>query len=301
MARGRPWGALTHHAFSTDTDAVGIFVGTAGPVVRQLLHRSDVAGFFGLAVEVAPLVGCVAREERLPRKLTATRRCSRRRSRRQKEPLTDSWGCGGEATDALFRELRASHLERCSPRNQFPSPGPHERWETPELTVRVFVGQPVVLAVLVLEVGIALLALLRPEVLKVLRTLLRVAQLELKIDTGTVFTSVDGPVKRRTSRRLSAPLGISLLPQVTFEQPCNGPQLTGPPEDLHRIVALARSKANAGSAGPRAGAEFGPGSPVAVLLQLVHVLPHAVTFIAPLREIRAGKPVRTETTPKPSV
>lgn len=107
-----------------------------------------------------------------------------------------------KATNALFCELRAFRLERCSPRNQFPSLHPHEHWETPELTVRVFVGQPVVLAVLVLEVGIALLALLCPEVLEVLRTLLRVAQLELKIDSGTVFTSVDGPAERKTSRRL---------------------------------------------------------------------------------------------------
>lgn len=70
-----------------------------------------------------------------------------------------------------------------------------------ELTVRVFVGQPVVLAVLILKVGIALLTLLRSEVLKVLRTLLCIAQLELKIDTGAIFTSINGPVKRRTFKR----------------------------------------------------------------------------------------------------
>lgn len=42
------------------------------------------------------------------------------------------------------------------------------------------------------EVGIALLALLRPEVLKVLWTLLSAAQLELKIDPGAIVTSIDG-------------------------------------------------------------------------------------------------------------
>lgn len=52
-----------------------------------------------------------------------------------------------------------------------------------------------VLAVLVLKVGIALLTLLRPEVLKVLRTLLGVAELKLKVDTSTIFTSVNGPVE----------------------------------------------------------------------------------------------------------
>lgn len=65
-------------------------------------------------------------------------------------------------------------------------------------------------AALELEVGIALLALLRPEVLKVLRTLLGAAQLELKIHPGTIVTSIDG----------------------------------------HWVVALACAEANPGSTGP---------------------------------------------------
>ena len=61
----------------------------------------------------------------------------------------------------------------------------------------MLVGQPVVLAVLILEVGVALLTLLRSEVLKVLGTLLRIAKLKLKIDPSTIFASINGPAKRR--------------------------------------------------------------------------------------------------------
>lgn len=64
----------------------------------------------------------------------------------------------------------------------------------------MFIWQPVVFAVLILKVGIALLTLLRSEVLKVLWTLLCIAKLKLKIDTSTVFTSINGPVKRKYSR-----------------------------------------------------------------------------------------------------
>ena len=80
----------------------------------------------------------------------------------------------------------------------------------------MFIRQPVVLAVLVLKVGIALLTLLRSEVLKVLRTLLCIAKLELKIDTSTIFASINGPAKREHSRDAKTlwtlALGIFLLP-----------------------------------------------------------------------------------------
>lgn len=66
-------------------------------------------------------------------------------------------------------------------------------------------------------------------------------------------------------------------------------------EDLHWIVALARSEANSSSTGSWAGAKFCPGSPVAILLQLVSILPHAVTFVAPLRENGHGKQRRAKT------
>lgn len=69
-----------------------------------------------------------------------------------------------------------------------------------ELTVRVFIWQPVVFAVLILKVGIALLTLLCSEVLKVLRTLFSIAELKLKIDTSTVFTSINWPMKRKHLR-----------------------------------------------------------------------------------------------------
>lgn len=57
-----------------------------------------------------------------------------------------------------------------------------------------------------LEVGIALLALLSPEVLKVLGTLLGAAQLELKIDPGAVVTSIDGPARGKHSSGRSCSL-----------------------------------------------------------------------------------------------
>lgn len=54
-------------------------------------------------------------------------------------------------------------------------------------------------------------------------------------------------------------------------------------------VALARPEANAGSAGARAGAQLAPGAPAAVLPHLVGVLPHAVTFVAPLQAKKGKK------------
>lgn len=50
-----------------------------------------------------------------------------------------------------------------------------------------------------------------------------------------------------------------------------------------RVVALPRPEANSSSAGARARAEFAPGAPGTVLPHLIGVLPHAVTFVAPLQ------------------
>lgn len=52
------------------------------------------------------------------------------------------------------------------------------------------------------------------------------------------------------------------------------------------IIALACSKTNTSSTRPRTGAKFGPRPPVAILLLLVSVFPHAVSFIAPLGEMK---------------
>lgn len=54
------------------------------------------------------------------------------------------------------------------------------------------------------------------------------------------------------------------------------------------IIALACSKTNTGSTRPRTGAKFGPRPPVAILLLLVSILPHAVSFIAPLTETKGN-------------
>ena len=52
---------------------------------------------------------------------------------------------------------------------------------------------------------------------------------------------------------------------------------------LRRVGAETRPESNAGAAGARAGAVFAPGAPGPVLLDLIWVLPHAVTFVAPLQ------------------
>lgn len=52
------------HAFPTDTDAVGIPVGAASPVVHWLLHVSHIPRFSGLAVQVTSLGSCGARENK---------------------------------------------------------------------------------------------------------------------------------------------------------------------------------------------------------------------------------------------
>lgn len=86
------------------------------------------------------------------------------------------------------------------------------------------------------------MALLGPEVLKVLLAFFCITKLVLKINTRAVLPTIDG----------------------------------------RGIIALACSKTNTSSTCPRTGAKFGPRPPVAILLLLVSVLPHAVSFIAPL-------------------
>ena len=51
---------------------------------------------------------------------------------------------------------------------------------------------------------------------------------------------------------------------------------------LHWVVALASSEANPGPTGAGTGTIFRPRAPGAILRHLVDILPHAVTFIAPL-------------------
>lgn len=59
-----PRQAATHHTFPTDTDAVGVPVGAASPVVHGLLHMSHIPCFSGLAVQVTSLGSCGAREKK---------------------------------------------------------------------------------------------------------------------------------------------------------------------------------------------------------------------------------------------
>lgn len=54
-------------------------------------------------------------------------------------------------------------------------------------------------------------------------------------------------------------------------------------DNIHRVVALAGSESDARPAGARAGAILAPGAPGSILLHLVGILPHAVTFVAPLQ------------------
>lgn len=56
----------------------------------------------------------------------------------------------------------------------------------------MLVGQPVVLGVLELKVGVAQVTLLRSEVLKVLGAVGRVAKLILKVDARAILAAVDG-------------------------------------------------------------------------------------------------------------
>lgn len=61
---------------------------------------------------------------------------------------------------------------------------------------------------------------------------------------------------------------------------------------LRWVVALTCPEANSGSTGARAGTIFTPGAPGAILLDLIWVFPHAVTFVAPLQRTaeRKSKP-----------
>lgn len=62
--------------------------------------------------------------------------------------------------------------------------------------------QPVVFGILVLKVGVTLLALLGPEVLKVLLAFFCITKLVLKINTRAVLTAIDGPRENTTPQRL---------------------------------------------------------------------------------------------------
>lgn len=84
--------------------------------------------------------------------------------------------------------------------------------------VGMFIWQPVVFGILVLKVGVTLLALLCPEVLKVLLAFFCITKLVLKINARTILTAIDG----------------------------------------HWIIALACSEMNTSSTGPGTGAKFGP-------------------------------------------
>lgn len=59
-----PQASATHHTFPTDTDAVGIPVGAASPVMHRLLHMSHIPCLSGLAVQVTSLGSCGARENK---------------------------------------------------------------------------------------------------------------------------------------------------------------------------------------------------------------------------------------------
>lgn len=59
-----PGQAATHHALPTDTDAVGILVGAASPIVHWLLHVSHIPRFSGLTVQVTSLGSCGAKEKK---------------------------------------------------------------------------------------------------------------------------------------------------------------------------------------------------------------------------------------------
>lgn len=77
----------------------------------------------------------------------------------------------------------------------------------------------------------------------------------------------------------------------TRTESCVAPPTRGRHSWTHnsrRAAALPRPEADSGSTGARAGAILAPGAPGAVLLDLIRVLPHAVTFVAPLQR-RTGE------------
>lgn len=71
------------------------------------------------------------------------------------------------------------------------------------LTVRMFMRQPVVFGILVFKVRVTLLALLGPEVLKVLLAFFCITKLVLKINTRAILTAIDGPREKTTFQRLA--------------------------------------------------------------------------------------------------
>lgn len=82
------------------------------------------------------------------------------------------------------------------------------------LTVGVLVGQPVVLGALELEVGVAQLALLGAEVLKVLGAVVGVAELVLVVHPRAVLAAVgrpEGGRRRRGSRQTRLPRGVATV------------------------------------------------------------------------------------------
>lgn len=60
-----------------------------------------------------------------------------------------------------------------------------------------------VFAILVFKVGVALLALLGPEVLKVLLAFFCITKLVLKINARAILTTIDGPREKTAFQRLS--------------------------------------------------------------------------------------------------
>lgn len=54
--------------------------------------------------------------------------------------------------------------------------------------------------------------------------------------------------------------------------------------NIRRVVALAGSETDTRPTGTRTGAILAPIAPDPILLHLVGILPHAVTFVAPLKE-----------------
>lgn len=54
---------ITHHALSTHTNTVWIFIRTASPIMGQLFHISYIPCFFGLAVKVTSFIGCITGRE----------------------------------------------------------------------------------------------------------------------------------------------------------------------------------------------------------------------------------------------
>lgn len=81
------------------------------------------------------------------------------------------------------------------------------------------------------------------------------------------------------------PFGLSSLPYFSFVMHHRIKSRFCRLCHSRRVAALASPKADTGSTGARAGPVFAPGAPGAILLDLVWVFPHAVTFVAPLEKM----------------